>query len=544
MKIFTALKNRLIKKQSPAERRFFPRSLAGVHIDHDTALNFSAVFACVRYIAETVAGLPWRVFLAQPDGGKKLATTHNLDKVLHLRPNPEMSAFAFKTALLAHAQTWGNAYAEIEKDNAGRVVALWPIEPDRVDIKRDENGGLYYEISNPRGPKTILRPDQVLHIAGMGFNGIRGYSIISLAATSIGAGIAADQFVASFYGNGTVMSGALTYEKSLSDEGFERLKKDFAEQYGGARKAWKPLILEEGGKWETFGMPLKDAEFLASQKYRVTDIARWFRVPPHKVADLERATFTNIEHQSIEVVQDSILPWALRCEQEADYKLISARSYGAFYTKMNLNAMMRGDHENRAKYYKAMKEGGNMNSNEIRLLEDMNPIGPKGDKYTMQGQYTTLEKIGEEPAKIPEKTAEPDEPDEDEIKDLYGKILLDATGRILRRELSRATHELKKKKPKDQFLSWLNKFMDDHRKYICKALNPTAQSILDRIDKGEAVDEGVAALALERFTQDHIVSTEVLILDCFDTGNGYSVGDQEAMIDNFINQVILTYKGN
>jgi len=543
MKIWQSIKNRLIKKQGPAETRFFPRPLAGVHVDHDTALNFSAVFACVRYVAETVAGLPWRVYLAQADGGKKIATTHNLDKILHLRPNPEMSAFAFKTTMLAHAQTWGNAYAEIEKDAAGRVVGLWPIEPGRVAIRRDEKGALYYEISNPRSAKVNLPADKIFHLAGMGFDGIRGYSIISLAATSIGAGIAADQFVASFYGNGAVLSGALTYPKTLSDDGFKRLKKDFADQYGGARKAWKPLILEDGGKWETFGMPLKDAEFLASQKYRVTDIARWFRVPPHKVADLDRATFTNIEHQSIEVVQDSILPWALRSEQEADYKLISPRTYGVFYTKMNLMAMMRGDHETRGKYYKAMKESGNMNTNEIRLLEDMNPIGPKGDKYTMQGQYTTLEKIGEEPAKARRHTDfETDEDDEaaDEIKNIYGKILLDTTGRILRRENSRVDHQLKKKLPAEKFLAWLDVFMAEHKKYICNALTPAVESILTH----RKADERLAGEILDDFSQRHVAAAEILISDYKGAGFNYPAAEdsQATVVDSLIRQILLTLK--
>jgi HK97 family phage portal protein len=337
------------------------------------------------------------------DGGRDPAPSHPVDYLLRMRPNPEMSAINFKKMMQAHALTWGNAYAEIVNDLAGRPAALWPITPDRVDIKRDESGGLFYEISNQRGPKTNLAPESVFHVAGLGFDGIRGYSVVSLAATSIGAGIASDDFIANFYTNGAVLSGGLKTEHTLKDETYIRLKKSFTEEYAGAQKSWKPIILEQGLEWQEFGMPLKDAEFLASQKFRIEDIARWFNVPLHKIAQLDRATFNNIEHLGIEAVQDTMLPWAITWEQEADYKLISRRSQNLFYTKMNLKGLMRGDDKSRAEYYKDMRNMGAINSNEIRILEDMNPIGPEGDKYIVQGQYTTLDKIGQEsaPAQLP-----------------------------------------------------------------------------------------------------------------------------------------------
>lgn len=484
IKFIKRLKDKLIKSNRSTGGRgtWLPISAGGVYVDHETALNFSAVFACVRYVAETVAGLPWRVYRRRQDGGKDIATTHTLDRLLHLRPNREMSAFAFKTLLTAWAQTWGNAYAEIEKDAAGRIAALWPISPERVDIKRDpDTGELYYEIRNGMGPKTILMPDEIFHVSGMGFDGIRGYSVISLAATSIGAGIASDQFTASFYANGAVLSGALTHPKTLTDEAHDRLKKDFKEQYSGSKKAWKPIILEEDMKWQTFGMPLKDAEFLASQKYRITDIARWFRVPPHKIADLERATFTNIEHQSIEVVQDSIIPWTLRFEQEGDYKLISSRNYNLYYTKMNLLAMLRGDHETRSKYYKAMREMGAMNTNEIRLLEDQNPIGKDGDKYLMQSQYTTLEKIGEEvkPPEIPKDDPDQKDPDDDEVKAFYAAILADVSVRTLQRENNRFKDAKKGFKINEDFDTWADSFYVEHKGYMKKAFSATIEAIAE-----------------------------------------------------------------
>jgi len=532
MKIWKSIKNRITKSRPTPSRRFYPSRQAGIYINHETALKFSAVFACVRFVGEGVAALPWHVFRREQDGGKKIALSHTLDRLLHLRPNPEMSAFAFKTTLYAWAQTWGNAYAEIEHDG--------PISPDRVEPRRDENGRLFYEISNQRGEKSVLKPEQVFHLAGMGFDGIRGYSIISLAATSIGAGMASDQFVASFYANGAVLSGALTHPKTLTDEGYERLKKDFKDQYTGSKNAWKPIILEDGTKWESLGMPLKDAEFLATQKYRITDIARWFRVPPHKIADLERATFTNIEHQAIEVVQDTFLPWTLRTEQEADYKLISPRNYAQYYTKMNLNAAMRGDHENRAKFYKAMREMGAMNTNEIRILEDLNPIGPAGDKYTIQAQYTTLEKVGEEATPVRRRTDRlPDEIDDEEVKARYGKIIDNAIGRICRRENMRTQDALKRIENSGEFERWVRSFMSEHASYIKNTLAPIVQAIIGPYLEGEKLHQSGNEI-IDNFISHHTLCAETVILDLFKTDDGWdpwSKDDEKDLAEILVGQI-------
>lgn len=382
---------------------YVPMRKGGIYVDHETANNFSAVWACSRFISQSVAQLPWHVRRRRDNGGSDPAATHPVDQLISTRPCPEISAFQWKAAMSAWAVSWGNAYAEIEKDLAGRPTALWPLSPDRVTPMRGEDGRLVYEVLNYRGPKTYLEPDQVFHIAGLGYDGIKGYSVISLAAASIGAGIAADEFAASFYANGAVMSGGLKTENKLADETYQRLKKDFNEKFVGPQKSWRPIILEHGLDWVPFGMPLKDAEFLGSQKFRVQDIARWFGVPPHKIGDLERATFSNIEHQAIETVTDTIVPWVIRFEQEADYKLISPRNRGIFFTKMKLQGLMRGDHASRAAFYKDMRNCGVFSVDEIREREDENPIGPAkgGNKYVMQGQYVTLDKIGEEPVPQP-----------------------------------------------------------------------------------------------------------------------------------------------
>lgn len=383
-----------------SSRIFWPRRKAGVYVDHDTALTFGAVFACQRYLANTVAQLPWKVYRRIPgEKGSDYAPTHPADWLLGTRPNPEMSAFNFKRWLVHHAVSWGNAYAEIEFDVSNRPVSMWPIHPSRVTAKRSEDGALYYEISNMRGSKTAIMPSSIFHLAGMGNDGISGYSVVSLAAAAIGAGIAADSFSADFFANGAVLSGGFQHPGKMSLEAHTRLRDQIKEKHTGIGNAWRPIVMEEGISWQTFGMPLKDAEFLAGKNYSVTDIARWFGVPPHKIADLSRATFSNIEQQSIEVVTDAILPWVLPMEQEADTKLISARNRGYFYTKMTLNGLLRGDSAARGAWYQTMRNMGAISADEIREFEDMNPIGAAkgGDKYIVQGQYVPLDKIGEEP---------------------------------------------------------------------------------------------------------------------------------------------------
>lgn len=393
--------NRITRAFSGGGSRFIyvPAREGGVYVDHETALTFSAVFACQRYLASSVAQLPWRVYRRKNEGGSDLAATHPTDYLLHTRPNPEMRAFDFRRLMVHWASGWGNGYAEIERDASNRAMALWPIHPERVTVKRDEVGTLYYEVSNGTGPKTNVMPDSMFHLAGMGGDGIQGYSVISLARVSIGAGMAADKFSASFFANGAVMSGGLRTDQALRQEAYDRLKEDFSKKHAGPDNAWKPLILEQGLQWQTFGMPLKDAEFLAGQKFRVTDVCRWFGVPPHKVADLERATYSNIEHQAIEVVTDALMPWILPLEQEADAKLISQRNRGIFYSKMIVNGLLRGDSTARSAWYQTFRNMGAISADEIRELEDMNPIGAAkgGDKYIVQGQYVPLEDVGKEP---------------------------------------------------------------------------------------------------------------------------------------------------
>ena len=501
MNIFKRLRllfARDIDKYFRSSRRIFvPMVKGGMWVDHETALSLAAVFSATRYVSETGASFPWELRQRRRGGGSDPALSHVVYRLLHNRPNPYMSAFDWKVLMIARANLWGNGYAEIEHDTMNRPIALWPIASDRVTPKMDSDVGLYYEVSQRNTEKIIIYPENMFHLRGLG-DEKEGYSVVALAARSIGAGLAADEFAASFYENGVVFSGHLKHPKPLGDKAYDRLKKEFTEEHAGPRKSWKPLILEEGMEWQTLTMPLKDAQFLESRKFTVTEIARWFRVPPHKIADLERATFSNIEHQSIEVVQDTIIPWAMRLEQEADYKLIGARNRSVFYSKINVKGLLRGDSQARAQFYQVMRNMGVYNVNEIRAKEDDNPIGPDGDKYVMQGQYTTLEKIGKDPEPNPFQIEAPEEPeDEEETKAAWRHIFFDALERVYERREKRL-EDARKNTAQDKWDAWLEKFEQEHAQYLIKSLRPAFLGYAKVI---EITDAGALEICLQNVTE-------------------------------------------
>ena len=370
------------------------RTLAGVTVTPDTAVTVPAVWACLRYLSQTVAGLPWHVML---DGkrGAEVKRSHHVDWLLNKRPNPEWSPFQFRETLTHWALRWGNGYAEIERDQIGRPFALWPIHPDRVSVCRDaETGGLYYEVHNGVGGAIEIDPADMFHVRGFG-EGPVGVNVIHYAAQSIGWARAAQLFGASFFGNGANPATVVINKTRLGEAGLELQRREFEQLHKGIRHAHKTVHLGGDGDIKRLGLNAEESQLIEVHQHLVEEICRWFGVPPHKVMHLLRATFSNIEHQAIEVVVDSVQPWVIRFEQEADYKLFG-QNRPSYYTKMNMRALMRGDNASRAAYYKEMVGLGAYSPNRILELEDENTIGPDGDIHVMQSQWTTLDKIGKE----------------------------------------------------------------------------------------------------------------------------------------------------
>lgn len=368
---------------------------AGVRVDAEQSLRNAVVWACVTYLGRTVGQLPWRVMRETSTGGERVPQ-HPVDYLLHKRPNPETTSLGFRETMVGWAARYGNAVAEIQRDNRSVPIALWPIHPSRVDFKRSaDTGELIYEVTSEGAGIVQLRAADVVHIRGFG-EGAVGLDVMSYAAETVGWAQATELFGATFFGNGARASGFIATKGKLSQQGKENLAKAIAQKHGGPRRAHGVVLLDGDMEWKQTTESPDNAQFVATMQHQVEAICRWFGVPPHKVMHLLRGTFSNIEHQSIEVVVDSITPWALRFEQEIDHKLFGQNRQG-FYTKMDLKGLLRGDFKSRQEGLQIMRRNGVINANQWRRLEDMDEIGAIGDKFIVEGNMTTLDRIGEEP---------------------------------------------------------------------------------------------------------------------------------------------------
>lgn len=406
------------------------RTMAGVRVTADNAVTISTVWAALRYLTQTVAGLPWHV-MRDGDNGAEIVEKNTPDYLIYRRPNKEWSSFQFRETLLHWALRWGNGYAEIERDQSGRPFALWPIHPERVEVCRDpDTQEVYYEVTGQAGGKIEIDAKDMFHLRGFG-EGIVGVNVIDYAAQSLGWARAAQLFGAAFFGNGANISGIVAHKKKLTVAGFSRVKAEFDQLYKGIKNAHGVVHTDTDAEFRKIGLDAKETQLIEVHQFLVEEICRWFGVPPHKVMHLLRATFSNIEHQAIEVVVDSVLPWVKRFEDEADFKLFGEANRQKLYTKMNLRALLRGDNQSRATYYKQMFDMGVYSPNRILELEDENTIGTDGDKHLVQLNLTTLDKAGEEPpAPVVPETPAPLDDAEDIPDDAVGDLANEAAERI------------------------------------------------------------------------------------------------------------------
>lgn len=368
---------------------FFSTSAAGKPVSPRTAVQMTAVYACVRVIAETVASLPLHIYESSDQGNRK-AVEHPLYRVLHNAPNTEMTSFVWRETMLSHLLLWGNAYSQIVRNGRGKVLGLYPLLPDQMEVDRDAQGRLLYTYTT-REQKTVnLRQEDVLHIPGLGFDGIMGYSPVALEQNAIGLGIAAEEFGSRFFANGATPSGVLTHPNTVKNP--KALRESWNAAYGSSSNAGKMAILEEGMKFERISMPNNEAQFLETRKFQVAEICRIYRVPPHLVGDLEHATFSNIEHQSISFAMHTIRPWLVRIEQALNKALFEEYGEGRFYAQFNIDGLMRGSYKERMEGYAIARQNGWMSANDIRELENMNPLSDAdgGNAYLCNGNMIPI----------------------------------------------------------------------------------------------------------------------------------------------------------
>lgn len=399
---------------------YFGGTTSGKAVTERSAMQMTAVYSCVRILAEAVAGLPLHLYRYKEDGGKEKALDHPLYLLLHDEPNPEMSSFVFRETLMTHLLLWGNAYAQIIRNGKGEVIAIYPLMPNRMVVDRDIHGQLYYQYTRSteeaptmKGVTVNLPPSDVLHIPGLGFDGLVGYSPIAMAKNAIGMAIACEEYGAKFFANGAAPGGVLEHPGTIKDP--QRVRESWQSTFGGSGNSNKIAVLEEGMKYTPIGISPEQAQFLETRKFQINEIARIFRVPPHMVGDLEKSSFSNIEQQSLEFVKYTLEPWLVRWEQSIQRTLFSPEEKKRYFAKFNVEGLLRGDYASRMSGYATARQNGWMSANDIRELENMDriPAEEGGDLYLINGNMLPLGNAG---AFADTQTGKEENPDEEVLE--------------------------------------------------------------------------------------------------------------------------------
>lgn len=382
-------------------RFYFGGTTSGKTVTERTSMQITAVYCCVRILAESIAQLPFHLCKYGEDGSMERAKDHPLYRILHDEPNPEMTSFVFRETMMAHLLLWGNAYAQVIRNGRGEVTALYPLMPNRMTVDRDQKGQLYYsyQTQTSDAPQTgtgtvILMPWDVLHIPGLSFDGLVGYSPIAAAKNSIGMALACEEYGASFFANGSAPGGILEHPGTISNP--EKVRDAWNEAFRGPGKGSKVAVLEEGLKYTPISINPQEAQFLETRKFQINEIARIFRIPPHMIGDLEKSSFSNIEQQSLEFVKYTLDPWVCRWEQHTNKCLLTAEEKKIYSAELNVDGLMRGDYKSRQEAYNIARNGGWMSANDIRRLENLPPIPAEdgGDEYLVNGTMTKLADAG------------------------------------------------------------------------------------------------------------------------------------------------------
>lgn len=439
------------------------RARSGIAVTPLNAMKTSAVWACVRVLSWSMAAMPLHVYQELPNSGHKKAAQLPIYRILHREPNPWETSFTFRAVAMVHLCLYGNAYAEIEYDGFGKIRALWPIPPWCCKPMLTTQKGLFYQVTMP-DTKEIknIQDYRMLHVMGLGTDGFQGLSPIRQHMESIGISLAAEEFGAAFFGNGMNVGGVVEHPGELSDQGSENLRKSLNEKYAGLGNASRLMLLEEGMKYQKVGIPPDEAQFLETRQFQVEDVARMYNVQPHKIMHLLHATFSNIEHQGIEFVTDTILPWAVNFEQEYDRKLLP----DGFYTKHSLEGLLRGDSAARATFYRELSYLGALSPDEIREKEDMNPEPDEiGKRYYVQQNMVPVDRVDDLINKNIAKQAATGRMPIESIKNYFE----DPLKRIAIREKQNILRAASKY-DEDSFRGWLDNFYRDFAEYAERQL--------------------------------------------------------------------------
>lgn len=438
-------------------------SASGQTVNQASSLTYSAVWAAVRSISEGVASLPLQIFQRDKAGGRTKATDHPLYALLHDSPNSEMGALIFRETLMGHVLTWGNGYAEIERDARGNVVGLWPLRPDVCQPVRDENGDLFYQYGN-----IIFLPDEILHIKGLGFDGVRGYSVIAQAKESIGLGMALENYGSAFFGNGAKPSGVISVPGKLNAEAIGNMRKSWEEMHSSGRNSHRVAILQNGVTYQSIGIAPDDAQWVGSRSFQLQEIARWFRIPASKLGDTSGASYSSLEQDNLNFLQQTLRPWLIRWEQEISMKLI--RDPG-IYAEHNQDALLRGDSAGRSAFYASALSWGWLSRNEVRALENLPPF-EGGDAYMLPKNMDPAFGPGQTVQAVDQQTTLKQMPAQNSLG--FSRLLAAARQQIRKIEV---THLKRISNKPGEFLTALEKFVEAHQERVQIILEPVLEFI-------------------------------------------------------------------
>ena len=388
-----------LTSRSPELAKYFNAggpSMAGVAVNEYNIQNVSAVWAAVGLISDDVASLPLMLYKRGANGGKTTFETHPLYRLLHDEPNPEMSSMVFRRTMMAHCLIWQNAYAEIERDNVGRPLYLWPLSPDNVRVERDSRRSVTYIVSNPNGGESIIPAADMIHLVGRSHDGTVGSSIVDRAKESIGLAIAAEQFGATFFGNGATFGGVISFKgpkpTEMSDENY---RQQLEARHQGVKRAHKLLALYNDAAYTETGVEPDSAQFLETRTFQIREVARWFKIPPHKLADLADATFSNVEQMNTEYYTSAIRPWLVLWEQELTRKLVAKLERSQQFIEHSIEGFLRGDTAARSAFYTALFNIGALTINEVRGYENLNPLAGGDESFVQVNNLMPLSRVND-----------------------------------------------------------------------------------------------------------------------------------------------------
>lgn len=513
---------------------------SGVFVDGDSALNYSAVWAATRVIADTTARLPMLVYQRNPDKTKRLATEHSLFNVLARAPNPQMTTMTWRSMATAQLTNIGNTYSEIVRNGTGSTARLWPVHANRVEpFSHRDDGRLMFRVAGIHGGSREIASEDMFNVVGaMSVNGVIGKGVITQARESIGMGLATERYGATLFGNDGRTSGVLTSDQKFSQPAFERVRNNWKEIHGGGPDQGNRItILEEGMKYQAIAMNAEDAQFLGTRQHNISEIARWYGLPPHKLADLMRATFSNIEQLALEFV-DALMPWFVRWEQEAWRQLLTEREKEqGYFVEHLLLALLQSDSAARAKFYTDLSRIGVLSINEIRGLENLNGIGPDGETRFVALNMVPLDRLNEvdfnkgagggngqssqqQQGAAPPKTLTHEfgkwcmneAADAQQKREACEGVVADVLRRLLAKEAKAAICQSTKSK---DWLNWLETYYDRHERLAVDALRAAVRMTL--VANGSLADDERIEWHSQLLAENHVRESRRQLSRIYDT---------------------------